>query len=449
MKGYLTVFLSLSLTLFLSVFLGLIGGALQNLGKMRLECAADIGGNSLLGEFHRELLEQYDLLFIDISYGTGDGGIANMEEHLEDYMEKNINTQNKEMTAWNEPELEQVSIPEYILASDYDGMIMQRQACAYMRESNKKDQFTGLKGFINTAIELDSRDGMESWNEVMSRISAIALPLVLNQQGEWEEILLDNPAENVYGTAEEQLESLCFVGGKATTGVIINVDSYLSHRRRKTGKGSSTFNEDESDRFLFQSYLFEKCGYYQQKKPNALLEYQLEYLIFGEDSDQKNLTAAVGRIFKWRFSDYIRLYFSNDAKYVEAEEIAGSLQAVQLKPEFMEPVTYSILYAWAFIDSIYDTGIILQGGQVPLTKEEIDDTGEGLNYSQYLWLMLSCEDEENINFRVMDIMEMDIRQTVYNQDFCMDWCVESYRIRAAVADRMGAAYEINRKYGYY
>ncbi len=448
MKGYLTVFLSLSLTFLLSIFLGLIGGALHNLGKMRLECAADIGANSLLGEFHRELLEQYDLLFVDLSYGTGSGGIENMEEHLKDYMEKNIHTPNQEKTTWNEPVLKQVIIPEYILASDYEGMILQRQACAYMRESGREDQFADLKRAISTAIELDGYDGMVKWNEVMSGISAIALPLVLNSQGQWEEVPLDNPAESVYATANEQLESLYYIGGKASTGAIINADSYLSHRNKEKGKESSAPDANESDRYLFQAYLFEKCGYYQQKKPGALLEYQIEYLVFGEDSDQKNIMAAAQKIFKWRFADHIRLYFGNDSKYSEAEEIAGSLRAVQLKPELMEPVTHSILYAWAFIDSIYDTGVIMQGGQVPLTKGEIDYAGAGLSYAQYLWLMLSCEEEKNIDFRAMDIMEMDIRQTAYNQDFQMDWCLESYRLRA-VADGMGRQYEIDRKYGYY
>ena len=64
-KGYLTVYLSLSLALILSFILTLIEGARISVIRMEAECVADIGMNSVLAEFHRELLEQYDLLFVD------------------------------------------------------------------------------------------------------------------------------------------------------------------------------------------------------------------------------------------------------------------------------------------------------------------------------------------------------------------------------------------------
>lgn len=449
MKGYLTVFLSLSLTLFLSLFLGLIGGALQNLGRMKIECATDIGMNSLLGEFHRELLVQYDLLFVDISYGSEWGDITNVEEHLKEYMRKNIHSENQGVTTWNELRLEEANISDYVLASDDAGLIMQEQACAYMKDSDEEDTFSDLQDFIRVAQELDSTSGMEAWSSIMEQIETIELPMILNSYGEREEIPLDNPATPIFDSACEQIEGILYAGGNISAGNTINGNDYLSHRSMMEGTGKSSERRQYNDKHLFQAYLFQKYGRYGAGKEASVLRYQIEYLIAGEDSDIQNLTAVVKRIFNWRFNDNIRLYLKDDSKRAEAEDIAESLPAVGMKREFKKPVTESILYAWAFIDSVYDTGLILGEGQIPLIKEEIDVIGTGLCYQQYLWLMLNCESQEMCRYRAMDIMEMDIRITPYNEHFRMDWCLESCVVKAAVSDRFGSTYSVNRKYGYY
>lgn len=56
--GYLTVFLSLILSVMISLCLVLILGARENTRRMEVECVTDIGMNNILAEFHRELLNQ-------------------------------------------------------------------------------------------------------------------------------------------------------------------------------------------------------------------------------------------------------------------------------------------------------------------------------------------------------------------------------------------------------
>ena len=79
-RGYITVFLSLSLTLILSLVFTVIEGARISAIRMKSECVADIGMNSVLAEYHRELLEQYDLLFVDTSYCGSHPDIANTRD---------------------------------------------------------------------------------------------------------------------------------------------------------------------------------------------------------------------------------------------------------------------------------------------------------------------------------------------------------------------------------
>ena len=64
-KGYLTVFLAMSLGFLTAFILMLTAGAVYNAEKLRLECAADTGMNAVLSEFHRGLYDRYGLLYVD------------------------------------------------------------------------------------------------------------------------------------------------------------------------------------------------------------------------------------------------------------------------------------------------------------------------------------------------------------------------------------------------
>ena len=143
-KGYITVFLTLSLTLILSLVFTVIEGARTSAIRMKFECVADIGMNSILAEYHRELLEQYDLLFVDMSYGGSRADIGNTEAHLKNYIQRNLQPESggnyggvRDFLAM---EAGKTDIGRYSIASDEQGRVLKRQITDYM--------FNILKGFI-------------------------------------------------------------------------------------------------------------------------------------------------------------------------------------------------------------------------------------------------------------------------------------------------------------
>ncbi len=84
--------------------------------------------------------------------------------------------------------------------------------------------------------------------------------------------------------------------------------------------------------------------------------------------------------------------------------------------------------------------------------EGIIDTCEGSNgfcYSQYLAGIIALMDEELLNLRAMDIMEMDIRFRKGNTGFCMDWCIERYEALVTAGSSLPAVMQLRRKYGYF
>ena len=88
-RGTITVFLSISLTIILSLIGAVIESARYSALRMRTEMIMEMGLMSVFAEYNRELLKNYDLLFIDTSYGTGKPDIAATEDHLKDYMSYN------------------------------------------------------------------------------------------------------------------------------------------------------------------------------------------------------------------------------------------------------------------------------------------------------------------------------------------------------------------------
>ena len=66
----------------LSLLLTLIEGAAVGATRLQAELTADLGLDSVFAEYHRELLRQYGVFYIDDSYGNEKGGISRVEQHL-------------------------------------------------------------------------------------------------------------------------------------------------------------------------------------------------------------------------------------------------------------------------------------------------------------------------------------------------------------------------------
>lgn len=474
-KGYLTVYLSLSLTLILSFILTMVEGARLHTVRMEAECITDIGMNSVLAEFHRELLEQYDLLFVDMSYGTSRASIDNSAEHLRSYMQKNC-VHDKDALPdagdWLSLCVDKAVLKDYSLACDYEGNVMKRQAVEYMKGSSAEGLLANLISQAGevTGLELDTRDIDAERNQIQEQIDGIELPKETDENGKEKEISLDNPADKVNTVRSSFTLSKVLGDSVSVSNAAASLENYLSHRSRRSGTGISTrYKQPDgmTEDLLFDCYLFEKCGHYGNEEEKSLLKYQIEYIIAGKNSDTANLEAVVSRLLLWREAANIIYLFSDSAKCTEAELLALTLTAVLMVPELTEPVKYSILFAWAYVESLSDVKCLLGGGRVPIMKTQedwktgiagiTDFTGNvpevsgerGLNYEDYLRIMLLLQKDTVKNMRAMDLMEMDIRLTPGNAYFCMDACFDSCTSDISISSAFGYRFDVLRSYGYY
>ena len=472
-KGYSTVFLSLSITIILSLILALYQGARIGAVKMKTECVADISMNSILAEYNRELFDRFSLLMVETSYGSGNHSITNTEEHLKNYAQKNF-SRSLEGKVRNAQTMTSIycrdaRISGTSYATDNAGAVLNRQILAYMKaepiehalfEAQENKRQLEEAGFDTTDVEEMARANQEE-------IDSIELPTIINEDGEEEEVSLANPADEVNSQKGVGVLNLAAGGRYEISEAYANLNEYSSHRSKNKGTGLNDRCElSVMDKILLEQYYFEKCGRYGNELDESLLKYQLEYLCYGENSDWKNLEKMTETLLFWREASNLAYILTSSSKVSAAETAATALTAVLMVPELEEPVKYSILFAWSFAESISDISILLGGGRVPLFKSDDTwqlgfwemlgfrnnlgkgDCGSGLYYKDYLRIRLLMTGHEEKTKRLMDIIEMDIRLTPGNDSFMIDHCLDTFCGEITVRTSYGYETKIERIYGY-
>lgn len=473
-QASLSVYLILSFTVILSLILLIVEGARQNVIRMKLECAMDLSLSSVFAEYNRELLEQYDLFFIDTSYGGENASLKKTEEHLKGYLNDNFKINEeagilKDLTGLY---TEEVSIMDYALASDEAGALIKRQAVAYMKDLYGVGYLEELQRQLNTVSEKGyfTRDVTGERLANQSAIDNVEIPPKQVSEDEWEEVELNNPADAV--NASRGSLSLVIDANQELSAAAINPANYISQRECRQGSGLLGREKIKgTDELVFNEYLLKKCGCYTNPKEKGALAYQLEYILAGKSNDLENLKTIVNRLLLMKEAANVIYLFSDSAKMAEAEALAIAVTAEIPVPGLAELVKISLIFAWAYAESVYDIRTLLAGGKSPLFKTQetwhyslsgmmdfasdtadktnADDVQEGLSYESYLRIFLAMQNEQEKTARAMDVIEMDVRSCAGNSHFRLDTCVDYIEATVYVGSKFGYSNEITRTYYYY
>lgn len=473
-EGYVTVYLSFSLLIMLSLIFTLIEGIRIQTIRFQTECVMDIGLSSIFAEYHRQLLDQYDLFAIDTAYGYEQADEKRTESHLLQYMNMNFAAQEKnripgykDLTALH---ADNAALSEVTYLSDEKGAVLTYQIIQYMKEK------TGL----STAEDLIPKDfskkekeyaGLESQkNGRFNQIDEILENINAQKEEGEDKITINNPADQIKSMAAAPILSFAVKNSSDISCKQAAVSSYISHRDIREGAGlrkeQNTGNK-LLEKKLFMQYLFEKCGCFYKEKEEGVLSYQLEYLLYGKGSDMENLSAFAEQIFKIRYVTNAAYLFTNPAKKMEASSLAAAVTAGIGSPPLYEAVKYTILFAWCYAESIQDLRIIFDGKKAAVVKNDVSwniplsnllqfsssldsykEAENGMSYQDYLKSFLFMKEEKVICMRLMDLMEMDIRQTVGNQNFKIDHCIYRLKAKVNVSSGYGYGYSISREYSY-
>lgn len=473
-NGSITVYLALVLTVLLSVLLTVIEAARTNAIRFQAECVTDMALQSALAEYHREILEQYDLFLTDVSYGTSENGYGLLEAHIWNYLNENLSAD--EAVTFGKPKdllgmsAEEANVLRSTGAADQNGEIMEKLAAEYILDRYGMD---GLSD-IGPEVQIVENKGllkntMEQKRQQNERAIKAVDTTVEDSEGKKKKIPVNNPADHVNSRRGSAGILSMVMGGKTISDKNIRPEDYISHRTVCERDGYLQEQEALSmaEELAFQEYLMEKCGNYLELKENGALDYQMEYLIGGKSSDKENLRFVVNRLLLLRETANFMYLMQDSAKQAEAEAMAAALAVVILFPELKDLIKLSILIAWSYAESVNDVRILLDGGKVPIFKDSgswklglknalkldipnSDQSGgqEGLSYQMYLRLFLAFVGKYDRNFRFMDVVEMDIRLTKGNEIFCLDHCVHDFEAETVIGSTRGHRYTLVRMAGY-
>ncbi len=454
-RGQITVFLALILSTLCSLLIIIVESARVATFRMQTEVGMNIGINSVFAEYNRVLLDRYDLFYIDSSYGNKIASINNVEEQLRSYLEANLidwkEIAETEEGDWFRIKIENVKVDAYLLASDLNGKVIQRQAVNFIKNYSFEKREFDAKQIYNKieSIKTYEKDYFEERNNILKGLASLAFIDEVNA------IQRKNILDIVL--SEKSLSEKSIIKHTLPSGRTLSV-----------GKGNVTFKEtissDESDR-LFEKYLFNKCSNLMDVRKGSALDYEIEYILFGESNDKKNMSILASELLEIRESANITFLINNQGKREEARELAVMLAGIAATPEAIELYTKAIIYTWGYAEAAIDVNRLLIGGQVPVMKEEqdwilpIEDialfrqymgdaSGQGLSYEDYLVYYLYKQRNEIKRERFMDIVEMNIRLAEKNETFKIDGCVEYIKAKANLKSDYGYQYNITREFGY-
>lgn len=485
--AYLTVFLTLMITVLLSLILTLLEGARINAIRMKTETAGNIAVRSVLGEFHRELLKQYDLYFADASYGTGGASVDNVQQHLQIYMEKNLAAGSSLFPGLNGDftgtHLESLTVDGTRFAADDSARALREQVYAYMSADPAGAVLSEIladadlwQGMLEdgSVWEKERTDTRKKLKKEMKKAKRNARKNYTHEEREQAREEGDDTAQDAISEMEKfrLLPILRQIFGDVSSISTAAADSnVLSGRGIHYGDAlqpANTHGYPRADEALFDLYLDEKCGCYTRQLDKGKLRYQLEYILSGKETDAENLEKTAEKLFLLREAANCAYLFTDTARVREAEAVAAVVSLVLLNPELKDILKTALLFAWSYLESIRDLRILFDGGRVPVWKSSgtwqtsLADllspetairgggtgSGSGLLYTEYLQALLYLKGRSVKSLRTMDIMEMDIRMTPGNGAFCMDWCLDAFSMTAVVKSRFGTTVELKKCEGY-
>ncbi len=482
-EGYLSVFLSMTLTVMLSLCLVLIEGARQNVIRLETECMVDVGMNSVLAEYHREVFRQYNLFYIDSSYGTERSSYYFTEARLREYIEKNNKVREKTdfigLDLYQagvyldllKLEFPKVKVTGVALATDSDGYVFQKQAIQAVKSDIGINAIEEVLDWVQIVEEnkLLTNQVDEKIHVVEQEIRDLRRKEQLDEKV-WIEVAEENPVSEILEERKKGLLYWVMENVDEVSEKAVDTRNYLSARKRQgrinQGSLSEKIELSVSERLLFQEYLCRYAGSFTHVKENAGLDYQMEYLLFGEESDTMNLRKTAAAVCGLRETANLIYLMSSAEKRESVTALSSLLSAALFLPE-AEPIFETLIFlGWSCLESIQDVKCLLSGGKVPLLKNDtswqsdlggiVDWNGadeksqkdRGQSYEDYLKILLYFNNLETLTDRFMDIMEMDIRLTKGNEAFRMDGCIDYIEAEVVSQSAYGYTYRIKHSKGY-
>ena len=462
-RGSISIFLALTITIMLSFCMVLIESARENAMLLKADLVFDTGMRCLMAEYHQKLWEEYDLLYVDCSYGSSVPGYGKVKSHLQFYIEENLKY---DTSGWFSLKYQESRMSEVLLATDTGCSDFYRQAVeaaeasvgiSYIEQALSWLEQVESTRYVSEFIESDSRKTEEAIEGVNGTVVEVKEAVwgvdrkgqaVLLEDAEYETVDISNPLDQI-------------LSGNILLKQVVGEFSDISSNRIDISALASNRNlvvgsNDDSDstngiwkKALFCKYVLDHFDSFMDRNSSAEdgLVYPLEYLIGGRPADAQNMEIVAAELLVIREIDNYLKLLQDEVKCAEADAIGAA--AASLVPWVGPIVTQGVLIYWAYEESVADLQKLFRGEEVPLIKSAGEEFfyENSLKYEDYLYLLLLMQGRDELTIRAMDMIEADIREE--QSDFRMDACIGYAAFSGVFVDIYGKKYTITNKMKYY
>ncbi len=458
-KGSMTVFVALSLLLVISFLMALLEGARAQGLNTCAELVSDVAIHSVCAEYQPVLWEDYKLLMLDGSYGTGMFSVDKMNSRLCARISENIESKNTTASGMSLYKLflQDAQVTGYQLATDGAGEVFLQCVASYMKNNLTREAAKSLYDAYQEGKEVEESDrsdySVENANTAIEEAKAAAEegnsegdpgdgdPSIETDDKKAEETAEteENPLDVVLQLKQNTLLSLVAGDASEISQKQVNLQESVSRRENHTGTMGVESRMGWYEKVLVTEYLDHYFSNYLRPKENAALSYEMEYLLCGEDSDAANLEGTINRLLLMRETANIAAIVKDGTKRNEAKTLAELLAGFSGNPAIIFVVQCGIIAAWAYVESILDLRALLRGDKIALIKsdrqwttntkhllESLKDDAKaincenGLTYKQYIKQFVITMGNQKLAYRMMDVMEQNVRAVSGNEAVRMD-----------------------------
>lgn len=493
-NGSITVFLTLIFIVIMSLITAVIENTRVLSSKGYISVAANSAAEMVMGEYNKELYDEYKLFGYGGYNGLGEMdineefmGVLNdnlavrpqkdtYKTYSDIYRFSNVNSEIIKCMKLPEEKYLEEQISEYLKLSLVDDI---KDAVSNKQQPNLKNKIDTqalevAKDYENGKYDEknDIEDGDENNENTNDNDSN---PEENNTGGE------DEPIEDsAGGNPLESLKDIVKDGVLSLVCDEINVSENNITPRKTPDENKENTNEeqetfsagdylknfidrnnmdnDEEEGLLSKSEIKTKYIIYAKKMLSSYInnldktvDYGMEYLAAGKESEKDNLLYVVNRFMVMRMGVNYAYILSNTALKEKALATATVIAGIVGIPAVITAVQYTILTILAYEESCIDVRALLQNRAIPMIKnsenfkmkyEEIciatknlfkkkamqyEKTSDNINVAEFTYekgiMLLQMIVPVNVmKERLLDVIQQDMQKR-FNQTFSIDNCI--------------------------
>lgn len=468
-RGSITVYMALSFAVIAALISGSIMAVKVQAGRMQAANGADQSLYSLMAHYDREVFEKFGIFCINAENGENLALSSLMQELEEDI--SYILKPNKSRAFSGAKNLirlenESTALTGYTLLTDAGGRPFEEQAVQCMKDTQALTVISRLENLRTQSQSAENQGNSllrsaETQNYADIENASAEAAAAAAEEGETQRAQaaavpagFENPIPVLERLKTGSLLDLVTPGGVSDKSV--GRGELTGGSPDHEGMGVIRVGEDASggtNRLLYIEYILEHFGSYRNPS-DAVLSYQMEYILCGKRSDRDNLKAAVRRILLMREGLNMTYLFTDGTKRAELESAAAIIATMLMVPGLEPAIRFVLAACWAFAESVVDVRALLEGKHVPMMKSAgswqttfeslmkigtdagplTRDTNGAPGYEEYLGMLFLASRKPSAE-RTLDMFQAEIRAEggaygTFRTDCCIDSVEVEFRIRS-------------------